>query len=281
MIGGTEAAAVGFGLAASVSWGTSDFSGGMAAKRVHIFGVMIFSYAVGLALMITLAITRGEPVAAAADLMWATGAGLAGAVGLTAQYRALAVGRMGIAAPVSAVLGATIPVIFSAFVDGVPGSLRVIGFGLAILGVALISRARTASSGTDGLGLAVIAGVGFGLFFILIDQVSEDAVFWPLAAARAASFAVLLIVALSSGQAWLPSRTGLRIVLLTGTLDVGGNAFFLLAAQSGRLDVASVLSSLYPAVTVILARSILKEHVTRVQGLGIAAALVAIPLIAA
>jgi drug/metabolite transporter (DMT)-like permease len=281
MIGGTELAAVGFGLAASLSWGTSDFSGGMAAKRVHIFGVMTISYAVGLVLLIALAVARGEPVAAASDLMWAAGAGLAGAAGLTAQYRALAVGRMGIVAPVAAVLGATIPVIFSAFSEGVPGSLRVIGFGLAILGVALISRARTAGSGADGLGLAVIAGMGFGLFFILIDQVSDDAVFWPLVAARGASFAVLLIVALSSGQAWLPSRSGLRIVLLAGALDVGGNTFFLLAAQSGRLDVASVLSSLYPAVTVILARGILKEHVTRAQGIGIAAALIAIPLIAA
>jgi drug/metabolite transporter (DMT)-like permease len=179
------------------------------------------------------------------------------------------------------VLGATIPVIFSAFVDGVPGSLRVIGFGLAILSVALISRARTGSDGTDGLGLAVIAGIGFGLFFILIDQVSEDAVFWPLVAARGASLVAMLTVTLASGQAWLPSRSDLRIVLLAGTLDVGGNTFFLLAAQSGRLDVATVLSSLYPAVTVILARSILKEHITRVQGIGIAAALVAIPLIAA
>jgi drug/metabolite transporter (DMT)-like permease len=281
MIGGTELAAVGFGLAASLSWGTSDFSGGMAAKRVHIFGVMTISYAVGLVLLIALAVARGEPVAAASDLLWAAGAGLAGAAGLTAQYRALAVGRMGIVAPVAAVLGATIPVIFSAFSEGVPGSLRVIGFGLAILGVALISRARTAGSGADGLGLAVIAGLGFGLFFILIDQVSDDAVFWPLVAARGASFAVLLIVALSSGQTWLPSRSGLRIVLLAGALDVGGNTFFLLAAQSGRLDVASVLSSLYPAVTVILARGILKEHVTRAQGIGIAAALIAIPLIAA
>ena len=281
MIGGTELAAVGFGLAASLSWGTSDFSGGMAAKRVHIFGVMTISYAVGLALLIGLAVARGEPVSAASDLLWAAGAGLVGAAGLTAQYRALAVGRMGIVAPVAAVLGAAVPVIFSAFSEGVPGSLRVIGFGLAILGVALISRARTVSSGTDGLGLAVIAGLGFGLFFILIDQVSDDAVFWPLIAARGASLVVILIVALSSGQAWLPSRSSLRIVLLAGTLDVGGNTFFLLAAQSGRLDVASVLSSLYPAVTVILARSILKEHVTRVQGIGIAAALVAIPLIAA
>jgi drug/metabolite transporter (DMT)-like permease len=281
MIGGTELAAVGFGLAASLSWGTSDFSGGMAAKRVHIFGVMTISYAVGLVLLIALAVARGEPIAATSDLLWAAGAGLAGAAGLTAQYRALAVGRMGIVAPVAAVLGATIPVIFSAFSEGVPGSPRVIGFGLAILGVALISRARTAGSGADGLGLAVIAGLGFGLFFILIDQVSDDAVFWPLVAARGASFAVLLIAALSSGQAWLPTRSGLRIVLLAGALDVGGNTFFLLAAQSGRLDVASVLSSLYPAVTVILARGILKEHVTRAQGIGIAAALIAIPLIAA
>jgi drug/metabolite transporter (DMT)-like permease len=281
MIGGTEFAAVGFGLAASVSWGTSDFSGGMAAKRVHVFGVMTISYAVGLVLLIGLALARQGPVGPVSDLLWAAGAGLVGAVGLAAQYRALAVGRMGIAAPVAAILGATIPVIFSAFVDGMPGSLRVIGFGLAIFSVALISRAQTGSGGTDGLGLAVIAGIGFGLFFIMIDQVSDDAVFWPLVAARGASLVALLIVTLSSGQARLPSRADLRIVLLAGALDVGGNTFFLLAAQSGRLDVATVLSSLYPAVTVILARSILKEHVTRVQGLGIAAALVAIPLIAA
>jgi drug/metabolite transporter (DMT)-like permease len=190
-------------------------------------------------------------------------------------------GRMGIAAPVAAVLGAMVPVIFSAAVDGMPGSLKLAGFGLAILSVGLISRARAAGGGSDGLGLAVFAGLGFGLFFVLIDQVREDAVFWPLVAARGASLAALLIIVLSSRAARFPARDRLPVVLLAGVLDVGGNTFFLLAAQSGRLDVATVLSSLYPAVTVVLARAILGEHISRVQGIGIAAALVAIPLIAA
>jgi drug/metabolite transporter (DMT)-like permease len=278
---GGELAAVGFGLAASLSWGTSDFSGGMATKRAHVFGVMTISYAMGLALLFALAVARREPLSAPDDLIWAAAAGLAGAAGLTAQYRALAVGRMGIAAPVAAVLGATVPVIFGAVAEGLPNAFKLAGFGLAILGVWLISRARTGSGRADGLGLAVIAGLGFGLFFILIDQVSEDAVFWPLIAARGASLVAMLTVALGSRRMGLPTRNALLVVLLAGTLDVGGNTFFLLASQSGRLDVASVLSSLYPAVTVILARAILKEHVTRVQGVGIAAALVAIPLIAA
>ncbi len=285
MIGGSELAAVGFGLAASLSWGTSDFSGGVAAKRAPIFGVMTVSYGIGMVLLVALAVVRREPVAAWDDLIWAAAAGLAGATGLTAQYRALSMGRMGVAAPVAGVLGAAIPVVFSAFVDGVPGPFKIAGFGLAILGVTLISRSQSGGGENSGLGLAVIGGLGFGMFFILIDQVSEDAVFWPLVAARLASVAVLLLIVtrpgLSSRAAQFPARNGLPMVLLAGVLDVGGNTFFLLAAQSGRLDVASVLSSLYPAVTVILARSILKEHITRVQAIGIAAALVAIPLIAA
>lgn len=281
MIGGSELAAVGFGLAASVSWGTSDFSGGIAVRRSHVFGVMTISYAMGLVLLFALAIVRREPMAAWDDLVWASAAGVAGAAGLSAQYRALAVGRMGIAAPVAAVIGTMVPVIFSAAMDGMPGSLKLAGFGLAILSVGLISRARAADGGSDGLGLAVFAGLGFGLFFVMIDQVREDSVFWPLVAARSASLAALLIIVLSSRAARIPARDRLPVVLLAGVLDVGGNTFFLLAAQSGRLDVATVLSSLYPAVTVVLARAILDEHITRVQGIGIAAALVAIPLIAA
>jgi drug/metabolite transporter (DMT)-like permease len=280
MIGGAELAAVGFGLMASLSWGTSDFSGGLAAKRAHIFGVMVFSYVMGLALLLIIALVGGESMAAWDDLAWAAAGGIAGAVGLTAQYRALAVGRMGIAAPVAAVLGATVPVIFSIFSEGAPGALKIAGFGLAILSVGLIARARVAGGGSDGLGLAVIAGLGFGGFFILLDQVSEDAVFWPLVTARGASLIALLVVALTSRQDWFPARRSLPIMLVAGLLDVGGNTFFLLASQSGRLDVASVLSSLYPAVTVLLARALLHEHITRLQSIGIAAALVAIPLIA-
>ncbi|MBN2305193.1 MAG: DMT family transporter, partial [Anaerolineae bacterium] len=132
-----------------------------------------------------------------------------------------------------------------------------------------------------GLRLAAFAGLCFGAFFILMGRVSEDAVFWPLTSARITALLAVLALGLVSRRAALPRRAHWPVILLAGTLDVGGNVFFVLAAQAGRLDVASVLSSLYPAVTVLLARALLKEHIGRVQALGVVAALVAIPLIAA
>lgn len=273
-------AAVGFGILASLSWGTSDFSGGIAAKRSHIFGVMVFSYGIGLTLLIGLAVARGEPFASWADLAWAAAGGLSGAVGLATYYRALAVGRMGINAPVSAVLGAMIPVLFSAFSEGLPGVTQIAGFGLAVFGVWFLSRPSEHGDDHQGLGLAICAGLGFGLFFILINQVSEDAVFWPLVSARGMSLIVMLGGALASRQDWHPVRTALPVILVAGLLDVGGNTFFLLSSQAGRLDVASMLSSLYPAITVLLAWTILHERLTRGQWIGVIAALTAIPLIA-
>jgi drug/metabolite transporter (DMT)-like permease len=278
---GSGLAAVGFGLAASLSWGTSDFSGGLASRRVHVFAVMTISFGVGFALLVVLALVRSEPLVLSADLAWAAAAGMAGAIGLAAQYRALAVGRMGIAAPVAAVLGATIPVMVSAVVEGLPGGTRIAGFILAIAGVWLLSRPAATGESRDGLGLAVLAGIGFGLFFVLMDRVHTKAIFWPLVSARGVSFVMVLAITLGSRQTWRPGASVLPVALLAGTLDVGGNTFFLLAAQAGRLDVASVLSSLYPAVTVLLARLILQEHLTRVQGIGVVAALTAVLLIAA
>jgi drug/metabolite transporter (DMT)-like permease len=281
MAGGSGLAAVGFGLAASLSWGTSDFSGGLASKRVHVFGVMTISYGLGVVLLVALALLRSEPLTLSPDLAWAAAAGLVGAVGLAAQYRALAVGRMGIAAPTAAVLGAMIPVLFSAAVEGLPGSPRVAGFILAIVGVWFLSRPAEAGESRDGIGLAILAGIGFGLFFVLMDRVRTNAVFWPLVSARGVSFFAVLGITLASRQTWQPEASLLPVVLLAGALDVGGNTFFLLAAQAGRLDVASVLSSLYPAVTVLLARLVLQERLSRVQGIGVIAALIAIFLIAA
>ncbi len=278
---GSEFAAVGFGLAASLSWGMSDFSGGFASKRAHVFGVMIVSYGVGLIPLIALAVAAGEPWLAPRDLAFAAAAGLAGATGLTAFYQALAVGRMGIVAPLSALLGAVVPVLFSAIVEGLPGTAQIAGFAVALVSVWLVSRpAENAQRQTTGLGLATLAGLGFGCFFILIDQVSNDATFWPLATARGISLVVMSGGAALAHAAWHPPRRALPIILVAGTLDVSGNVFFLLAAHAGRLDVASVVSSLYPAVTVVLARSVLKETLSSWQVIGIGAALVAIPLIA-
>jgi drug/metabolite transporter (DMT)-like permease len=272
--------AAGFGLTAALSWGTSDFSGGVAAKRTPVFAVMAGSYTIGLALLIALALALGESSPAPADLAWAAAAGVAGGAGLTAHYRGLAVGRMGVVAPVAAVIGVAIPVLFSAITEGLPSEAQMAGFALALIGVGLVSRRASESDRPSGLGLAVLAGLGFGSFFVLIDHVSQDAVFWPLVAARGASLLALVTIAQANGRVWRPPRRALGIVAVTGLLDVSGNTFFLLAAQAGRLDVASVLASLYPAITVLLARGLLGEDIARWQGVGIIAAICAVPLIA-
>ena len=129
------------------------------------------------------------------------------------------------------------------------------------------------------MGLALLAGLGFGSFFILISRASSTAIFWPLAAARLASFLFMLSLLLIRRQDLLPKLSAFPLVLLAGALDVAGNAFFVLATHSGRLAVAAILSSLYPAATVLLAGIILRERVTRLQAIGIFIALIAIPLI--
>lgn len=268
-----------FGLAASLSWGSGDFSGGLATRRANVFTIVVVAHAIGLALLIALALAWSEPFPTALDMVWGGAAGLAGAVGLVSFYQALAVGRMGINAPITAVLAAALPVLFSVFFQGVPGLLQLAGFALALIAVWLISRPERARGRPEGVGLALLAGLGFGSFFILISQASSTAIFWPLAAARLSSFLFMLSLLLIRRQKLLPKLSAFPLVLLAGTLDVAGNAFFVLATHSGRLDVAAILSSLYPAATVLLAGIILKERVTRLQALGIFVALIAIPLI--
>jgi drug/metabolite transporter (DMT)-like permease len=275
-----------FGLAASVCWGSGDFSGGLASRRINASSVVIAGYTVGFVLLLVLALLWREPFPAPLDVLWGGLAGLAGALGLIAFYTALASGKMGIAAPVSAVLTAMLPVLFSALTAGLPGPLRLGGFVLALLAITLISRPDHATEEQpQRIGLAVLAGLGFGCFFVLISRVSPGATFWPLAVARLASVVSLLAVMLLRRQHAQQLLSGVRrvapLVLLAGTLDAMGNAFFVLAAHSGRLDVAAILSSLYPAATVLLAAMVLRERVTRMQTVGILLALLAIPLISA
>ena len=270
---------VAFALAASISWGAGDFSGGLATRRAQVLSVVFGSYTVGLFMLIVLALIWSEPFPAVLDLMWGGVAGLAGAVGLAAFYQALSVGRMGVVAPIAAMLSAVIPVLFGALTEGLPGPLQLIGFVLAFIAVGLISGLGVVKGRPKGLGLALIAGVGFGSFFILISRVSHGGIFWPLAAARFSSLLFLFAVVLIRRQSVLPGKSVWPVVFLAGALDVAGNVFFVLATHTGRLDVAAMLSSLYPAVTVLLATIILKERVTRLQTIGIFVALVAIPLI--
>ncbi len=270
-----------FGLAASLCWGSGDFSGGLASRRANASSVVTVAYAVGFVLLVALALIWRESFPSPLDMVWGGLAGLAGATGLISFYSALSIGRMGIAAPVSAVLTATLPVLFSAFTEGLPSLLQLGGFVLALLAIGLISRPEQAKGRPEGIGLALLAGCGFGCFFILISRVNHTATFWPLAVARFSSVLLLLVVLLIRQQPLLPRITVAPLTLLAGILDATGNAFFVLATHAGRLDVAAVLSSFYPAATVLLAMLILRERMTRTQSIGILLALVAVPLISA
>ena len=272
-------ATVAFGLAASLCWGSGDFSGGLASRRANVTTVVVAAYTVGFFLLVGLALITREPFPQPMDLLWGALAGIAGVLGLLAFYSALATGKMGLAAPVSAMLTATLPVAFSAFITGLPSPLQLGGFALALLAIGLISRPDGTEGSLRGIGLALIAGLGFGCFFILISRVSPGAIFWPLAAARFVSVALLLLALRLRRQEVLPGKSVAPLITLTGVLDAVGNAFFVLAAHSGRLDIAAILSSLYPPATVLLAAFVLRERIQRIQATGVVLALLAIPLI--
>ncbi len=284
----SDLAAATLGLASAASWGAGDFAGGLASKRAPLLGVLSLGQATGVTLIALLALATGEGAPPAASLGWAVGAGLSGAVGLAALYRGLAVGRMAVVAPVSAVLCAALPVAFAALTEGLPPPVKLAGFALGLAGIWLVARGEDqgqGDAGRAGLGLAVLAGAGFGGFLVLMHLGAEGGTFWPLAAARGAACLAVTGVALAragrpGGTPWLPPRAALPVVLLSGAFDAGGNALFVLSAQAGRLDVAAVTSSMYPASTVLLAALLLRERVSRPQGVGLAAALGAIALIA-
>jgi drug/metabolite transporter (DMT)-like permease len=269
------------GLASAACWGAGDFSGGLATKRANVYSVVIASQVVGGVLLIGLALALAEQMPSPGHMLWGGAAGLAGAIGLMALYRALATGKMGAAAPVSAVITAAVPVVFGAFFEGLPSALKLIGFGLALIGVWLVSRTEEATIRWNELRLPLLAGLGFGIFLLLIDRANETAVLWPLVASRIASLSAVFAFAIFTRQPRLPEAKHLPLMALAGAMDAAGNAFYALAAQVGRLDVAAVLSSLYPATTVWLAWLMLKERISRPQTIGIVATLAAIVLIAA
>ena len=253
----------------------------MLSRRTAVFGVVFGSQLVGLVLAAMLAVVRGETAPTTIDLGWSVLAGFAGALGITALYRALAVGRMGIVAPVTGVIAAVIPVVAGMALEGVPPPLVLIGIALAIVAVVLVSRSDDGESGRAGLGLALLAGLGIGVMGVCIAQVSDGHVFGPLVAIRAIQALVVVLAIVLSRSAWRVERRLLPAVAVVGVLDMAGNGAFFLAVQTGALAVAAMLSSLYPVTTVILATIILHERVTRSHAIGIALAAVAIAAIAA
>ena len=268
-----------FALSAAAAWGSGDFTGGLVSRRIGAFHTILISYTVGLIALVIIALARHELLPSPVVLMWGALAGLSGMAGLGFLFRGFATGRMGIVAPVSAVLATSVPVVFTAVTVGLPHELQLFGFGLALISIWLLSRPERFGGRPAGLGMALLAGLGFGLFFTALDQVGKDTVFWPLVAGRLASCLVLVGFALITRRPLSPPLAPFGRLTLAGVLDVAGNFFFLLAIQGGRLDIAAVLGSLYPAVTALLARLITMECMARLQVIGVVIAILAIALI--
>jgi drug/metabolite transporter (DMT)-like permease len=278
MLDRSAALAAVFGLSSAASWGTGDFCGGLAAKRAPVLQVVVTSQAIGTTAMALVALAVREPMPSPATFAWSVCAGIFGAIGLVALYRALAMGSMAIAAPVSGVLSAGVPVCIGALFEGLPSARQAAGFAVAIVAVGLVSSSDERGR-FQHRSLAIAAGVGFGMFIAILGRVATGAVVTPVVAARCGSLALLIPLAARRGELSLPSRGLLPIVAAAGTFDAGGNALLVLAAQAGRLDVAGVLSSLYSAATVLLAWIVLGERLGRVRLAGVVAAIVAIALI--
>jgi drug/metabolite transporter (DMT)-like permease len=269
----------GLSLLAAASWGGGDFSGGFATKQANVFRVVAIAHGTGLVATLTMALLTGEPVPPASSLWWGAFAGFIGAFGIAALYRALAIGRMGIVAPVAAVVTGILPVLLGTYTDGLPDSLQLGGFALALASIWLLAGANETAESRKGIGLAALAGVMFGLFLIAGKQAGHNGIFWPLVAARVVSTSMMAAVVFFLPRDPRPLGPILWVVMLSGLLDAIGNALFIAATRHGRLDVAAVLSSLYPATTVILARFLLKERIAKWQGVGIVCALVSVALI--
>jgi drug/metabolite transporter (DMT)-like permease len=244
-----------------------------------VYGVVLLSQFVGMIIAVAIAVVRRESVPVGNDLLLCVVAGVLGGIGITALYRGLAIGRMGIVAPVTGVLAAVIPVVAGIILEGLPALIVLAGIGLAVVSVVLVSRVADEGGGRAGLTEALIAGVAIGCFGIAISGLSEGQVFSSLTIIRLVQAVLVIGLVLGTRAAWRLPGNALPAVAVVGVLDMAGNSFYLLAVQTGALAVASVLSALYPVATVLLAAVVLHERVTRDHTIGITLAAAAIVLI--
>lgn len=267
-------------FASALVWGGADFSGGFATRRANQYQVLALSSLSGFALLVVAALFFKETFPSISGIFWSVLAGIAGSIGITSLYKALSIGEAAIVAPTSAVIGAAIPVLFGFLKDGLPTPIRLIGFAFAFVGMWIVSQSSSQpkEKSQKGFALACLAGLGFAGFMILISQVDPKLVFTPLIVERAVMTLCALLLLRIKNLTYPPFRTN-PIGLLAGILDAGGNVLFLLAKQFTRLDTAVVISSLYPASTVILTAILLKEKISSWQWIGVLTCLIAIILI--
>jgi drug/metabolite transporter (DMT)-like permease len=271
-------------LTASLSWGIGDFLAGLRTRRLPLVTVLVVSQAAGLTSIALVVAVRGVGPPEARYLGYAALAGVAGAVGLAALYQGLAVGPMSIVAPISAT-AAVVPVVAGVVTGERPSAAQAVGIGLAVVGVALASRSQGADEArrgeTTGVALALVAALSFGLLLVALGEASEGDPYWGTFAMRATSFSLLVLAALVVRPSFaLPGRD-LPVLLLIGLLDTAGNVLFAVATTESLLSVAAVLAQLYPIVTVLLARFVLGERLSRGQAAGVVGAFAGVALITA
>jgi drug/metabolite transporter (DMT)-like permease len=274
-------AVVVLGLGSAICWGAGDFGGGWASRRAPVFGVSLIVQTLGVVLAGALAILAREAPLAPSVIATAAAAGVVGVIGILCLYQGLAVGRMGVVAPVTGVIAATLPVVAGVAMAGLPAPSVVAGILLALVAVILVSRVPGELGQRSGLEFGLVAGVSIGLFNILVGLLPDGQVFGPLVVVKLASAVVIGAVVVVGRRSWRVPHATIPVALAVGLFDMGGNALYVLASQAGRLDVAATLSSLYPVTTILLAIALLGERVTRSHALGIATAVAAILLISA
>jgi len=258
----------------AVVWGGADYSGGRATQGRSALGVTVGSQVLGLpALLLCLPFLPGSPHPT--DLAWGAGAGLAGFLGIVLLYRSLSTGAMAVAAPVTAVTAALVPMIVGLLREQAPSPLALTGAGCALVGIGLVSLGTSAGGGRATprvIGLALAAGTLFGVFASLLAQTHDDSGLWPIVAARVASIGVGLVLVVRNGTGLLVRPLGW--IAAAGVGDVLANAAYLLAIRAGLLSVVAPIAALYPATTVLLALMLDRERLRPVQfaGLGLAAA---------
>ena len=282
--------AVALGLGSSLCWGLADFFGGLQSRKRAMLAVLLVSQAAALVLLLPFALALAGEGPSAAAVGWAALGGSAGVVALGAFYRGLAIGTMSVVAPISAT-GAAVPVLVGLAEGERPGVLQVAGMVAALLGVILASResepaedlgAGHRDAGRAAVGLALVAAAGFGTFFVGVDRASATAeVPWVIVVSRSCSLMLVLIAALVARPALPRDGGSLAALAMIGVLDLGANGLFAFATTEGLLSVVAVLGSLYPAVTVVLARVVLAERVSRLQEVGVALTLAGVVAISA
>jgi drug/metabolite transporter (DMT)-like permease len=271
-----------FGIASALFWGAGDFAGGLTSRKVGAYRAVLYADFFGLLILFAAILFHREAIPSTNGIVASALGGLLGSFGLLILYYSLSVGQMSIAAPVSALFAALLPVIYGSFTQGLPEVVQMIGFALALAAVWMISQ----GDGTGGFHLSrfsdlrfpILAGFGFGSYFIFIHNAvsAPGAVLGPMIISRAAGTLLLLVIVLARREPLPVPRDAWGVVLICAAFDLAGNLFYILASRTGRLDIAAVLSSLYPGATVLLAWLILKERISRGQMIGILLAFLAI-----